>query len=143
MKFIKNKYKKASGDILLAGFFIILVIFVIFLFGKIHSINLYSNYNINKYKIEANNLFQVKDILTSCYGYPIKIDSSSKFCSELKDVDFSIEVIENGLCHKKEITLNGEKTMNAQNLIIPIIDNETKFTCIGNLILYYDENIRE
>lgn len=134
---LKNNIKKGQGNILLSIFFIIIVLIVIFLFTKYHEVILISNYNMNDYKMQTTTLYSLKEELTSCYGYPLKITSLND-CNSISDLNFQIKTINNGLCQENIIIQNGQETSQELNLFVPVVDTNNN-VCPAQIHLYFEE----
>ncbi len=130
-----QKIKKSQGNILLAAFFLILVLITIFLFSRYHQVILFSNYEVNNNKLELNTLYQVKDELINCYSYPLLMTQNN--CLSLKNYNYELKTIYNGLCKDEVILTHGVKTDNYKKLIIPVINTTSQITCIGELSVYF------
>ena len=133
----KNK-KSQSGDVLMALFFLILVLIVVFIFVQFNTVILETNFQVNKVSIEKETLFNVKEYLMRCYSYPLDKITGSETCEILNNIDYKVEILDNGLCEKATFVENGIEKERYLTLLMPVVESETKYDCLGLLTVYFD-----
>jgi hypothetical protein len=101
-----------------------------------HTIFLYSNYNINEEKKHINLILELREQLITCYNYPLEINHNN--CNNLNNLNFKIEIINNGMCTNKTIFESGEVKPNEKTIFVPVKDIQKGYICPARIILYSD-----
>lgn len=112
---LKNK-KGQPAMILLAFFFIILVLIFVGSFSKLHQSLLVANYNFNTERTNLNSFHILKEAVLNCYGNPIKLDKD--LCDEVKKINFQFRSFDSGYCSNSFIFTNGDSSMNSQSTLL-------------------------
>ncbi len=134
--------RRGTYSIITTFFFIIVVLVVII------GLTYYSTIILQSKKIMADQISKydlarsTKDAIYQCYGRTVfridKINTSQSCITFGEVIGYEVIQYDNGLnCQQKNFTF-GNPTSNYQifHYLIPIVQNDTKTTCLGKLIIH-------